>query len=480
MSSEPAAQVVDGQALGQAFDPHPRYAFSYAVNDALTGDSKVQREQRDGDAVVGHYSLVEPDGAVRTVKYSADAVNGFNAVVERTPPGGALAGIAVSSTPAAVQPVQPVGVVADAVTVNAASVAGIQPDVLYRGSPAVAVAQGRVGLVDALDASLQQRAAARQRALEVANPTATTTTGTSTSLDGSRYADGAAYPTGAGFPTGAAYPSGIGFPSRFGYAVGSGYPTSLGGGYPVSPARYPTVTGYAAGFPAGPGYGGGYGVGFSTGYPAAAGYANSADLSGYGASFASPVPYPGGFPSAYPGAYGNSANPLLSVGQRGLGLVSGYYPSAVGPYGSQLGQQQLQLQQQFQQRGVLGNGPAYSGANLNPRIVANALQDGFGGGLGYGGGLQTTTRALGYGPAAQAGYNFQGYQPLARGVGFNYRGFQSTSQRGFGSAAARSLGGYQGYQPQTLDGLASPLSGLSPHEQRSLGIVPQEYHSYSQ
>ena len=40
---------------------------------------------RDGDVVKGEYSLVEPDGSIRTVKYVADHHNGFNAVVERTP-----------------------------------------------------------------------------------------------------------------------------------------------------------------------------------------------------------------------------------------------------------------------------------------------------------------------------------------------------------------------------------------------------------
>lgn len=35
--------------------------------------------------ILGSYSLVEPDGSVRTVLYTADPVNGFNAVVERSP-----------------------------------------------------------------------------------------------------------------------------------------------------------------------------------------------------------------------------------------------------------------------------------------------------------------------------------------------------------------------------------------------------------
>lgn len=33
--------------------------------------------------ISGHYSLVEPDGSVRVVEYTADDVNGFNAVVKK-------------------------------------------------------------------------------------------------------------------------------------------------------------------------------------------------------------------------------------------------------------------------------------------------------------------------------------------------------------------------------------------------------------
>ncbi|XP_068630711.1 cuticle protein 7-like [Battus philenor] len=62
---------------------HPRYQFNYGVADGHTGDQKNQWEARDGDVVKGQYSLVEPDGTVRTVDYTADDHNGFNAVVRR-------------------------------------------------------------------------------------------------------------------------------------------------------------------------------------------------------------------------------------------------------------------------------------------------------------------------------------------------------------------------------------------------------------
>lgn len=54
------------------------------VNDPLTGDIKQQREERDGDVVKGEYSLVEPDGNVRTVRYYADWETGFHAEVSNS------------------------------------------------------------------------------------------------------------------------------------------------------------------------------------------------------------------------------------------------------------------------------------------------------------------------------------------------------------------------------------------------------------
>ncbi|KAJ8731902.1 hypothetical protein PYW08_014632 [Mythimna loreyi] len=65
---------------------HPKYDFSYSVADGHTGDNKSQQESRDGDAVHGEYSLVEADGSVRHVQYTADDHNGFNAVVSNSAP----------------------------------------------------------------------------------------------------------------------------------------------------------------------------------------------------------------------------------------------------------------------------------------------------------------------------------------------------------------------------------------------------------
>lgn len=56
-----------------------------SLQDTITGDEKEQHETRDGDVVHGSYSLVEPDGTKRVVEYTADPVNGFNAIVNKEP-----------------------------------------------------------------------------------------------------------------------------------------------------------------------------------------------------------------------------------------------------------------------------------------------------------------------------------------------------------------------------------------------------------
>lgn len=67
------------------------YDFSYSVHDPHTGDVKSQSESRKGDVLHGSYSLIDADGYKRTVDYTSDAHNGFNAVVKREPLGHAIA-----------------------------------------------------------------------------------------------------------------------------------------------------------------------------------------------------------------------------------------------------------------------------------------------------------------------------------------------------------------------------------------------------
>ncbi|XP_061389005.1 larval cuticle protein A2B [Musca vetustissima] len=100
----PVAPVAAAVPINTEYDPHPQYAFAYNVQDALTGDSKSQQEVRDGDVVKGSYSVVDADGSLRTVFYTADPINGFNAVVQRgpVPAAVAVARPAVAAVPARV------------------------------------------------------------------------------------------------------------------------------------------------------------------------------------------------------------------------------------------------------------------------------------------------------------------------------------------------------------------------------------------
>lgn len=58
---------------------------------------------------LGSYSLVEPDGSLRTVIYTADPVNGFNAVVEKTPLVHKAIPVAPVAPFAPIAPVAPFG-----------------------------------------------------------------------------------------------------------------------------------------------------------------------------------------------------------------------------------------------------------------------------------------------------------------------------------------------------------------------------------
>ncbi|BET00548.1 Cuticle protein [Nesidiocoris tenuis] len=106
----PAARI-------EEHDPHPQYSYSYSVSDALTGDNKEQHESRDGDVVQGSYSLVEADGSRRIVDYTADPVNGFNAVVHKE--------AAVAHAPVAVAAPAPILRAAPAISYGHAPIATI-------------------------------------------------------------------------------------------------------------------------------------------------------------------------------------------------------------------------------------------------------------------------------------------------------------------------------------------------------------------
>ena len=99
----PGPAVIAGPVVKSVtdYDPHPQYTYAYDVQDSLTGDSKSQHETRNGDVVTGSYSLIEADGTRRVVEYTADPINGFNAVVHREP---AIVKAIPAVAPAIVQP----------------------------------------------------------------------------------------------------------------------------------------------------------------------------------------------------------------------------------------------------------------------------------------------------------------------------------------------------------------------------------------
>lgn len=89
MSSNKIFQELNLQSIVYLFQApaYPKYEFSYSVADGQTGDNKSQHEIRDGDVVHGEYSLLEADGSIRRVQYTADDEHGFNAVVTHSIPG---------------------------------------------------------------------------------------------------------------------------------------------------------------------------------------------------------------------------------------------------------------------------------------------------------------------------------------------------------------------------------------------------------
>ncbi|XP_049783115.1 cuticle protein 21-like isoform X2 [Schistocerca cancellata] len=130
------------------YDPNPQYSFSYSVSDALTGDAKQQQESRSGDVVEGSYSLVEPDGSVRTVQYTAAPGAGFNAVVSKdgVPTGPAPLGAAVVPGAAAARNILPGGIVPGAARslLSPASAAGVYGAPLKTAHSAIATPHANV------------------------------------------------------------------------------------------------------------------------------------------------------------------------------------------------------------------------------------------------------------------------------------------------------------------------------------------------
>ncbi|XP_017073994.1 terminal uridylyltransferase 7 [Drosophila eugracilis] len=71
--------VHDGRTVD--YVARPEYSFAYGVEDGKTRVLQNRKETRNGDEVRGVYSVVDPDGTLRVVKYTADDANGFQAEV---------------------------------------------------------------------------------------------------------------------------------------------------------------------------------------------------------------------------------------------------------------------------------------------------------------------------------------------------------------------------------------------------------------
>ncbi|XP_068243638.1 pupal cuticle protein Edg-84A-like [Palaemon carinicauda] len=65
----------------QRYDP---FTYNYIVNDDENTVYATRQETQDVNGVVhGEYSWVAPDGVRYTTTYTADAVNGYNAITRR-------------------------------------------------------------------------------------------------------------------------------------------------------------------------------------------------------------------------------------------------------------------------------------------------------------------------------------------------------------------------------------------------------------
>ncbi|CAO1352346.1 unnamed protein product [Diamesa tonsa] len=73
------------QLVHAAPEAPANYEFNYAVNEASTGDVHSQQEKAENGVIRGSYQMNDADGFLRTVDYTADDVNGFQANVRREP-----------------------------------------------------------------------------------------------------------------------------------------------------------------------------------------------------------------------------------------------------------------------------------------------------------------------------------------------------------------------------------------------------------
>lgn len=64
-----------------------QYEYQYKVDEGERRGPVMDRwERRLGEYVKGAYSVLQPDGSVRTVDYEVDGDGGYHAVTRLTPP----------------------------------------------------------------------------------------------------------------------------------------------------------------------------------------------------------------------------------------------------------------------------------------------------------------------------------------------------------------------------------------------------------
>lgn len=68
-----------------AQNSNPNYQFGFDVKDDEFTNYQNRKEVREGNQIKGSYSVVDSDGFIRTVTYTADPKEGFKAQVVREP-----------------------------------------------------------------------------------------------------------------------------------------------------------------------------------------------------------------------------------------------------------------------------------------------------------------------------------------------------------------------------------------------------------
>jgi len=77
VSSQSYSDITDESDPRFGFDSNPQYTYKYQVSDEKEQTYIAHDENRNGGAVTGQYSYVDPHGSLIIVKYTADDTNGY-------------------------------------------------------------------------------------------------------------------------------------------------------------------------------------------------------------------------------------------------------------------------------------------------------------------------------------------------------------------------------------------------------------------